>query len=754
MGAQGKPDFAAVGAAALDMAQVLLPQWLGGHREGHEWLGERKANGGPGDSWKVNLGTGAWACFASDERGGDLVSLYAALNHLNQGAALKQVAALVGVSDRPVTVLDRIKRTELPAEPIPLNAADPIPHFKLGQPVATYRYGSAFWVLRYEKDGAKTFAQMTWRGGQWARKGAEPPMPLYGLELLAKHPDAPVMLVEGEKTCEAARSVLKAYVVMTWAGGANAVKKSDWAPLAGRDVVVWPDADDPGIKAAVQIATILQPIAKRVRVINPEDRGDGWDAADAIAEGWDAKRIAAWATARIRSVDDPNAAKKLNGQHAAPAPDPEPTPAPDPPPADDDPEPLDAPALELPAPRERVSSLSDYIDSAPVRWDALRLDTNQGGLPHATLSNASQILQMHPRLQGKIWYDTFQRKIWHTIYGAKREWDDSVSADLTVFIQQSLKLDKFGLSLVTEAVGHAARKNSKNSLTDYLSGLTWDGLERLDTWLGDTLGVERDAYSMAVAKNWPISMVARAFKPGCQVDTMPVLEGKMGRGKSSFLQILGGEWYDSIPTAIGEKDFMQEIQGLWLIEIPDMTGFGRREHSQILATVTIRNDRFRHSYGRYVENHPRGCVFAATSEGDDYLQDIRGRRRFWPLRCTSIDLDCLHGLRDAIFAEAVARYRNGEDWYSMPDEADEEQLARASADPWTEQILSQAQYLWDSSVGKTTQITAPYLLEYALGMKIQDMGQPEKNRVARIMHDHGWIKSRTNKSRCWIRPRH
>ncbi len=185
-----------------------------------------------------------------------------------------------------------------------------------------------------------------------------------------------------------------------------------------------------------------------------------------------------------------------------------------------------------------------------------------------------------------------------------------------------------------------------------------------------------------------------------------------------------------------------------------MTGFGKREHSQILATITIRNDRYRASYGRYVENHPRGCIFAATSEGDDYLQDIRGRRRFWPLRCTAIDLDALHAQREQVFAEAVARYRDGEDWYSMPDEADEEQLQRASSDPWTDQILAQAQYLWDQSAGKTTLITGPHLLETALGMKVVDMGQPEKNRVARILHDNGWIKSRSSKSRCWLRPRH
>jgi len=94
-------DFETVGAAALAMATILLPEWLGGKREGHEWLGERKSNGGPGDSWKVNLNTGAWGAFAGDERGGDLISLYAALHHIEQLAALNQVAGIVGVTIAP-----------------------------------------------------------------------------------------------------------------------------------------------------------------------------------------------------------------------------------------------------------------------------------------------------------------------------------------------------------------------------------------------------------------------------------------------------------------------------------------------------------------------------------------------------------------------------------------------------------------------------------------------------------------------------
>src|ERR1700744_1581598 len=121
--------FEDVAAAALDMAPLLLAEWLGGGRKGHEGLGERKANGGPGDSWSVNLNTGAWGHFANagqpGSKGGDLISLYAALNHLDQLAASKQVSPMVGVADgRQPKILPRTapaKRKESPPERIPDN---------------------------------------------------------------------------------------------------------------------------------------------------------------------------------------------------------------------------------------------------------------------------------------------------------------------------------------------------------------------------------------------------------------------------------------------------------------------------------------------------------------------------------------------------------------------------------------------------------------------------------------------------------
>jgi len=166
------------------------------------------------------------------------------------------------------------------------------------------------------------------------------------------------------------------------------------------------------------------------------------------------------------------------------------------------------------------------------------------------------------------------------------------------------------------------------------------------------LSVDRNPYSQAVARNWPIAMSRVHSIPAARWTICPCSRGEWVAARVPSGGI-GSPWFASLPDEFGSKDFLQAIQGRWLIEVPDMTGFSKREHTHILAIITRRNDPYRASYGRLTEDHPRVSVFAATSETDDYLQDPRGVRRYWPLRCGSIDLDALHAVRGQVFAEAV-----------------------------------------------------------------------------------------------------
>lgn len=700
-------QFEDVAKSALARAPELLQRWIGGKKRGSEWVGERRANGGPGDSWSVNLANGCWLHGAGDERGGDLVSLYAALNHLDQVAALHEVAKILGEVPVQAKAPEPVaKQPLMPAVPIPEDAGPIPPHKDYGQPSASYWYGQSFVVLRYDlPDGKKQFSQFTWRGGKWTGKSWPDPKPIYHLKQLEERPDYPVLVVEGEKAAEAAAAVLTGYIVVTWAGGSSALAKSDWTPLKGRDVVIWPDADEPGWKAGAALAEIATKVgATSIKVIDTHGQPEGWDLADAIAEGWDAKQIIVWARDHmVKTISEPEDRMVTTIQDEEPPP-------------------------------EYAPPVSERDTPAVVSYQQLGLDCNEGGMPHATLANASLILQAHPKFTGKLWLDSFNNKI----YYEEKEWDDSDDLSVTVWMQQTLRMPKLSLTTVQQAVEHAAYVNQRNSLHEYLDALVWDGVPRLEDWLSDCLGIEKTEYTIAVARNWPISMIARAYVPGCQVDTMPVLEGKMGKGKSTFLKVLGGKWFSSIPAAFGDKDFLQGIQGQWLVEIPDMTGFSRREHTQILATITNRVDRYRASYGRRVKDHPRVAVFAATSETSTYLKDSLGRRRYWPLKCNGLNIDALKSQRDQIFAEAVHHYKKGATWHEVPEkETDEEQMSRMQDDPWTSQI---SRY-----ISSLEEVRMETLLgsSSCLNLPLEKQGHREYLRVSSIMRRLGWDQTVT-----------
>lgn len=188
--------------------------------------------------------------------------------------------------------------------PVPTDAPKLEVALLLGiQPTAMYAYKSGRgqllgYVCRIEDgSGGKQFRPLTFgeADGQfrWAARGFATPRPLYGLDRLAKEPTAPVLVVEGEKACDAAQQRLPGHVVVTWPNGAKSVDKADWSPLQGRDVVVWPDADDPGIAAAEKVAEQTEAAgANRVRVVTlPAQRPRGWDLADEIPEGLDVEGL-------------------------------------------------------------------------------------------------------------------------------------------------------------------------------------------------------------------------------------------------------------------------------------------------------------------------------------------------------------------------------------------------------------------------------------------------------------------------------
>jgi putative DNA primase/helicase len=381
------------------------------------------------------------------------------------------------------------------------------------------------------------------------------------------------------------------------------------------------------------------------------------------------------------------------------------------------------------------------------------LDCNSNGIPFPTLANASKILQCYRNFKGNLWFDEFRGEVYHTLRGPlPQPWTDRDTRQVTVAIQQQLRLHKFSLTLIRDAITHAAECHSRNSLTEWLSSLKWDGTERLSHWLADCAGVESTDYTQSVARNWLIGMVARAYRPGCKMDNIPVLEGVSGLNKSQLLETLGGEWYEALPMEFGTKDFLQSLQGVWLAEIPDMTGFDKADHSRVISLLSVPRDKFRKAYGYNAERFQRTTVFAATSEDDDYLLDRRGKRRFWPLRCTEIDLNALRSMRDQLFAEAVSAYQQGETWYLMPASAEQEQNARLQVDTWQDLLTVYVDPIWEQQLrrgGEPEGIPMSHILTDALKIPPHQQGIRESRRVAALLRSMGWRIKHTKLGNVW-----
>jgi predicted P-loop ATPase len=253
-------------------------------------------------------------------------------------------------------------------------------------------------------------------------------------------------------------------------------------------------------------------------------------------------------------------------------------------------------------------------------------------------------------------------------------------------------LPRIGREIVGQAVEIFARERSFHPVREWLNSLVWDGVRRIDRWLFVYFGAEAEndaaiEYVSAIGKMFLIAMVARIFRPGCQADYMLVLEGDQGILKSSACRALAGEWFsDSLPENIQSKDARQHLRGKWLIEVSELAAFSKTETEALKAFITRREERYRPPFGRHDVAEKRQCLFIGTTNQDMYIKDQTGGRRYWPVKCTSIDVEGLAGVRDQLFAEAVIRFRMGDRWW--PTAADEarffkpQQEKRQEDDPW------------------------------------------------------------------------
>lgn len=335
---------------------------------------------------------------------------------------------------------------------------------------------------------------------------------------------------------------------------------------------------------------------------------------------------------------------------------------------------------------EAVTPEKDY-DNTWVR----ELEANRAGEYTSSANNINLIFQHDPCLKQLFSLNVFDNKPyvrrslpWRKITEAEpiRSVDYSGVRNYIECV--------YGISAsqkVEDALALEIEKQQFHPITEYLSGLSWDGKKRIDTLLIDYFGTEDNVYTRAAIRVMLCAAVARVFDPGVKFDLVLVLAGAQGTYKSTFVKKLGKNWFSDTFTTVQGKEAFEQVQGAWIIEIAELAGLKKAEVESIKHYVAKREDSFRPAYGRVVETFKRQCVFFGTTNNKDFLRDTSGNRRFMPIDVVkenatkNVVNDLTPEEIDQIWAEAVVLYKNGEPLY-LTGEA--EALAKGEQSKHTE----------------------------------------------------------------------
>lgn len=311
----------------------------------------------------------------------------------------------------------------------------------------------------------------------------------------------------------------------------------------------------------------------------------------------------------------------------------------------------------------------------------------------STLTNIILILRNDKELKFKIFKDIFSSRIlvrdgvpWDRKFETPdRIWNDTDDAGLRWYLESFYGITS--TNKIMDGVSLIAEENAENKVATRLQSTQWDGEKRLETLFIDYLGCEDNVYTREISEKSLVAAVRRAIYGGIKWDNMPILIGPQGVGKSTFLKILGMDWYNDSLVNVEGKDACELIQGSWILEMGELSSLRKSELNLVKNFLSRTDDIFRASYGRRAQKYPRRCAFFGTANDTNFLRDETGNRRFWPIDCfiykpkKSIFND-LNDELDQIWAEACELAKNK--FYSLVLSKEAEKIAKEEQDSHSE----------------------------------------------------------------------
>ncbi|MEM9805752.1 MAG: VapE domain-containing protein [Cyanobacteria bacterium P01_D01_bin.56] len=308
----------------------------------------------------------------------------------------------------------------------------------------------------------------------------------------------------------------------------------------------------------------------------------------------------------------------------------------------------------------------------------------------------------------------------------------------------------------SQIIQHLSKQQAFSPVVEYLHAVANEhppDSELLDDVAPKYLGTDSQLHATYIRKTL-ISAVARAITPGCKVDTVCILAGLQGVGKSTFWKVLSRDWFDDSIGNSGDKDERLKLHKAWFVEWAELeTVFKRKDISATKAFITTQVDQVRPPYGRTVQDFPRPSIIVGTTNFDEFLADPTGNRRFWvvPIQIQAIPLDELAENCDRIWAAAFHAFKRGESWTLPPElrqQAQLDNLDYAMSDPWEDAVFN---YLDSHQKVTTTEI-----LTNAIGLDLDKQTKGTQMRVANLCKANGWTTSRKvvhgKRVRFWEKP--
>ena len=335
--------------------------------------------------------------------------------------------------------------------------------------------------------------------------------------------------------------------------------------------------------------------------------------------------------------------------------------------------------------------------SADVDWMQSLEFKPKTTIPKSTIDNILIILNNDPNLKDKFALNEFagmgevRGPLPWDPRGIRRLWTDTDSSGMYWYLEKVYQIT--GRGNIDAALDVHASTHAFNDVQDYINGLQWDGVPRLDTLFIDYLGAEDDeaGYVRAVCRKTFTAAIARAMEPGCKFDQMLILCGPQGIGKSTILDKMSRGWFNDSIRSFEGKEAAELLPGVWIVEVAELDAFRKTEVSRVKQFLSLRSDRYRAAYGHHMKDQPRRCIFFGTCNVMDFLQDTTGNRRFWPVDVGTLEHDrnvwddLTRPVIDQLWAEAKFRWQMGERLYlegELLHEAQTYQEKHRDISPW------------------------------------------------------------------------